>query len=141
MTPSSAALTGVPSGTARLMPSFCRPLDFGPKPAMTRPRTGQRNPATAPAGSAALTAVSWTGGAAAGVATRALRGDSVVATFWVLGRAAVAAGASARGAGGAAGAAAVAGPRAPGTTMRSPTFTRVFGEMLFAFASIITGLP
>jgi hypothetical protein len=84
------------------------------------------------------------GGAAAGLATRALRGASAVATLWVLGRAAVAAGASARGAAGAtaaAGAAAIAGPRTPGMTMRSPTFTMVFGGMLFALASIITGLP
>src|SRR5262249_41147949 len=118
----------------------------GPKPAITRPRTGQRNPAAPPAGSWALIAVSGAcGAAAAGVATRALRGDSVVATFWVLGgSAAVVAGASARGAcaaGVVAGAAATAGPRSPGTTIRSPTFTSMFGERLFAFASIITGLP
>ena len=24
------------------MPSFCKPFGFGPKPAITRPRTGQR---------------------------------------------------------------------------------------------------
>ena len=62
-----------------------------------------------------------------------------VATFWVFGTAAVAAGGSAR-AGDAAGAAAVAVARTPGMTMRSPTFTCAFGARLFALASIITGL-
>src|SRR5215208_432379 len=40
--PASAALTDVPSGTARLMPSFRWPAVPVPKPAMMRPRTGQR---------------------------------------------------------------------------------------------------
>ena len=52
--PSSAALTDVPSGTARLMPSFCSPFGLAPKPAMMRPRTGQRNDGIAPAASAVL---------------------------------------------------------------------------------------
>src|SRR6185369_569586 len=33
--------------TARLMPSFCWPFGLGPKPAMTRPLTGQRKPGEA----------------------------------------------------------------------------------------------
>jgi hypothetical protein len=42
-TPFSAALIGVPAGTAMSMPSFFLPADE-PKPEVTRPRTGQRMP-------------------------------------------------------------------------------------------------
>src|SRR5262245_42147666 len=38
------------------MPSFCVPFGLLPKPAITRPRTGQRNDGIAPLGSAVLTA-------------------------------------------------------------------------------------
>src|SRR5277367_2496628 len=80
MTPSSDALIGVPSGTARLMPSFCKPFGFGPKAWMTRPRTGQRKPGPSPA-SAVFAVVSGAG--AVGAATRALSGDSRLARFWL----------------------------------------------------------
>src|SRR5208282_5507547 len=108
----------------------------GPKPAMIRPRTGQRNDGSAPAGSAVFTALSSPLGAT-GAASRALWGDSAVARF---GPAAAAAGASARGATGAGGVGA-ADTRTSGMTMRSPIFTMVSGGMLLALASARTGLP
>src|SRR5581483_1436068 len=52
--PASAALTEVPSGTARLMPSFFSPPALPPKDEMMRPRTGQRNEVPLADGSSAL---------------------------------------------------------------------------------------
>ena len=89
---------------------------------MTRPRTGQRKPARSPAGSAALTELSSAAGTWVGEASRALCGDSIVATLDVV---CGAAGASARGATGAAGGGTARASRISGMTMRSPTFTVV----------------
>src|SRR5215472_9815266 len=100
------------------MPSFCRPFGLGPKPAMTRPRTGHRKPGALPPASPAFAPVT---SGATGAASRALCGDSAAATDPTVG--------SLRGAGGAAGADAEAtGVDAPpGMVMRSPTLTIVSG--------------
>ena len=42
--PSSAAVTALPSGTARLIPSFRSPFGFLPKPEMTRRAPASGNP-------------------------------------------------------------------------------------------------
>src|SRR5439155_22641126 len=76
--PSSAALIGVFSGSAMLMPSFCWPFDLGPKPLMIRPFAGQRNVTGGCAGAPLTEPV--VAGASAGVTTAALCGDSAAAT-------------------------------------------------------------
>ena len=68
-----------PFGTARLMPSFCVPFGLLPKPAMTRPRAGQRNDGMAPLGSAAFTAVSVVWGSS--LATCAVCTGAALATL------------------------------------------------------------
>src|SRR3981189_3046381 len=69
MTPSSAAFTGVFSGSAMLMPSFCWPLGVGPEAAITRPLAGQRNFGSEPVASADFVA-SFAAGTSAAVATK-----------------------------------------------------------------------
>src|SRR3989442_4850290 len=110
----------VPSGIARLMPSFCWPPPFGPKPAITRPRTGQRKDG-APALADEATSVAACG---AGVAMRAVGAGSTAAT---LGDAACAGAA-----GWTLGAAMVGCVTFPGMTSRSPIFTKVCGAILLA---------
>src|SRR5260221_7712008 len=70
--PVSTALTEVPSGTARLMPSFFSPFGLVPKPEMMRPRTGQRN--DLPSAEAASAALSIAAVADALVAVASLAG-------------------------------------------------------------------
>ena len=116
------------------MPSFCKPFGFGPKVAMTRPRTGQRK---VPAASPPFALSSASG--AIGAASRALWGESTVATEPTE--------PSPRGAGGAAGVAGAAGGAAaadveptPGIVTRSPTFSIVSGGILLALAITMTDL-
>src|SRR5579872_4455005 len=115
------------------MPSFCKPFGFGPKLAMTRPRTGQRNDGRLPAGSAAFAAVGGGSGAAC-VAIRALWGDSADA-IELSPRIGPATGTDA----GAADCWADA-TAAPGITIRSPTLTIRSGAILFALAITSTDL-
>ena len=111
------------------MPSFCWPLGLAPKPAMTRPRTGQRN-----VGIAAVTSRLGL------FRRRIVRRRRTMVRAVLAGRSGghllLSRGAGfccwATGAGGVA--AAACGARTPGMTMRSPTFTMVWGGMLLALA-------
>src|SRR5215831_15031890 len=125
--PSSAALTGVFSGTAILMPSFCWPLVVGPKAMITRPLAGQRNFGSPPAASDMLLASLAAGVSGTGVKTLALGAGSCC------GGAAKAEVASATTAG--AGLVLAAEVRTPGMISRSPILSRAFTEMLLDLAS------
>src|SRR5262249_49355364 len=129
------------------MPSFCWPF-FGPKPAMIRPRTGQRKVGALPVDSAAGSL-----GGSAGAAIWAVRGGAV---FWPAGGAAgaalgglavpasatlVAPSGGACLAGGAGGWVATAAGLMPGMVSRWPIFTWVSGAILLAFAITPRGLP
>src|SRR5215467_14884919 len=130
------------------MPSFCCPLDLGPKPAITRPFTGQRklgdpsDLATAGVGASSLgvtTAACCEGSAfGAGVAlagvalgAAALAVDGVASGWAVL---AVALDAVL-------GALLPAVALPPGMTMRSPIFSVAVGSMLLALARSATERP
>ena len=125
------------------MPSFCCPFGLGPKPAMTRPFTGQRKLGV-PSLDLATTGV---GVSSLGVTTAAccevsgFGGDGVALAGVALGAAALAADGAASGC--AALGAALAVPLAaialpPGMTMRSPIFSVAVGSMLLALASSAT---
>ena len=108
---------------------------------MTRPRTGQRKLGRSPAGSAVLTELSSAGRRArVGEASRALCGDSIVATPTCVAAAAGGVGTRRHPARGAAGTGRGAS-RMSGMMMRSPTLTMVSGGILLALASTMTGLP
>src|SRR3954469_25055405 len=117
------------------MPSLCWPLDFGPKPVMTRPRPGQRKAAAPVLAGAPASAVAC----GPEVARRAVDDGSGLARFCgttVPG---------ARGGAGGFGAATMVGAclaatSLPGMTIRSPIFTRVWGGILFAAAISVSGL-
>src|SRR5262249_62336655 len=117
-----------------LMPSFCWPLGLGPKPAITRPLTGQRNNGVASVGLTA--AVTGVGNSRVGVTTDACcTGGSVVICL---------------GAGGAFGVWVASGwpalptvfdVRVPGMAMRSPILSVACGSMLLALAISGIDLP
>src|SRR5438046_10682533 len=107
------------------MPSFCWPLALGPKPAMRRPFTGQRNVGVVP--SAALACVLAGGAGSAGVTTFTVCTSSLLACL-----------PGAFGAGAAAGLPDADG--APGMTMRSPILIRALGARLLALRMSMSGL-
>src|SRR5215217_7049300 len=118
------------------MPSFCCPDGFGPNAVITRPFTGQRK-----LGIAAVTSALAFGGSgsrAAGVTIAALGAAAGTAgtdaTFGAEGDF----GAWVSGAG--TDGLAVACGAMPGITIRSPTFTIVYGSMLLALAIAPSGL-
>ena len=119
------------------MPSFCWPLGFGPKPAITRPFAGQRNFGSAPVRFRRLRRILGAG------VVRRRRDDG-----WRSAAGSGSFGAAADGrrlapdataAGGALGLRSRA-PRTPGITRRSPTLSVAVGWMLLALAISATGL-
>src|ERR1700737_3046220 len=133
MTPSSAAFTGVFSGTAILMPSFCWPLVVGPKAVITRPLAGQRNFGSEPVPSAVLIASFAAGVSATGVKTLALGVGSALCGGGADGGVASATTGESLGL--------AADVRTPGMTRRSPTLRCAVIGILLALASAPTGLP
>src|SRR5262245_55656629 len=126
------------------MPSFCCPFGLGPKPAMTRPLTGQRK-----LGVPSDLATTGVGVSSLGVTTAACCEDSglgagVALAGVALGAAALAFDGAASGwaaLGAVLGALLPAVALPPGMTMRSPIFSVAVGSMLFALARSATERP
>src|SRR5262245_5274044 len=131
------------------MPSFCCPFGLGPKPAMTRPLTGQRK-----LGVPSDLATTGVGISSLGVTTAACCEDSGLGAGVAL--AGVALGVAALAFDGAASGWAVLGTvldaelgallpavalLPPGMTMRSPIFSVAVGSMLLALARSATERP
>src|SRR5262245_27490536 len=125
------------------MPSFCCPFGLGPKPAMTRPFTGQRKLGV-PSLDLATTGV---GVSSLGVTTAACCEPSTLGAGVALAGVALGAalavdgaanGCAALGAALPAGGLLAAVALPPGMTMRSPIFSVAVGSMLLALASSAT---